>query len=271
MELINLLLAEMRRALHRRVVWALVALAAVGIVILGLIAFFDSAGKSVAELGENGSHPALLADWWIAGGGDGILLVGAIPLLIGGRLGGAAVVGGEWRAGTVTTVLTWEPRRVRLHGARIASTFLLAALIAFVLQAILFAAALPAVLTHGTSAGVDAAWWLSLVGAMARIALVTGAAAMLGASLATLGRGTTFALGAAFGWMAIVENLIRGAKPSLQPLLVGDNLAIVVTWAPLDEITRSAPLAAATVATYFGVVALAAATAFVRRDVVAVA
>jgi len=269
----NLIVVEMRRALHRRVVWVLVAMALVGIVILGLVAFFDSAGKTVAQLHENGTHAAVMADWWVAGGGDGILMIAAIPLLIGGLLGGASVAGAEWRAGTVTTLLTWEPRRLRLHGARTASAFALASIIAFALQALFLAATLPAVLTSGTTAGVDADWWMSLVAAMGRIAVLTGATAVLGVSLATLGRNATFALGAAFGWMAVGEGLVRGVKPALQDLLVGENLAITLTWAQLDgaDFTRSEIAAAVTLFLWFGLVAAAATSSFQRRDISAVA
>lgn len=269
MGFVNLLSVEMRRALRRRVVRVLVGLALVGITVLGLVAFFDSAGKTVAQLHVNGTHPALMADWWVAGMGDGILLIAAPPLLIGGLLGGASVAGAEWRAGTVTTVLTWEPRRLRLHTARIASSFVLAAVIAFVLQALFLASTLPAVMAHGTTAGAGGEWWISLFGAVARISLLTGGTAVLGVSLATLGRNTTFALGAAFGWMAVGENLVRGFKPALQDLLMGENIAITMTWAQLRtaDFTRSEVAALMTLVTYAGLVALAGAASFLRRDI----
>ncbi|MDQ3210522.1 MAG: hypothetical protein M3Q20_04970 [Actinomycetota bacterium] len=268
--MINLLMSEMRRALHRRVVWVLIALALLGTGILGLVAFFDSAGRSVADLGKEGTHPALMVDWWVSGGGDGILMIAGLPLLLGGVFGGASVVGAEWRAGTVTTALTWEPRRLRLHVARMTSAFLLAAVIAFALEGLFLVATLPAVLTHGSTAGTDSGWWIGLLGAMARIAVTTGVAAVLAASLATLGRGTTFALGATFAWLAVIENLVRGWKPGLQTHLIGDNLAIVITWAQLDgaAFTRDAPVAAVAIVAYCGSIAVAAAASFVRRDVV---
>lgn len=266
---LNLLATEMRRALHRRVTWALIGLALAGIVILGLVAFFDSSSRTPAQLRANGTHPALMADWWVGGTGDGILMIAVLPLLVAGFFGGASVAGAEWRAGTVTTVLTWEPRRVRLHAARTAAAFVLAVVIAFLLQVLFLAAALPAVLAHGSTAGVDGTWWLSLLGAMGRIALLTGAAGMLGVSLATIGRSTAFALGALFAWMAVGENLVRGLKPGLADLLIGDNLAIVLTWAQLDgaTFTRSEPVALLTLVAYFGLVAALAAAAFARRDV----
>jgi hypothetical protein len=179
------------------------------------------------------------------------------------------VAGAEWRAGTITTVLTWEPRRLRLHLARTASAFVLATVIALVLETLFLAATVPAVLSHGSTFGVDGSWWLALVTAMVRIALLTGATAVLGISMATLGRGTTFALGAVFAWMAVGENLVRGLEPSLEHLLVGPNLAIVAIWARLQggPAHQSVVVALFTLTAYFLAVAAAAAASFVRRDV----
>ena len=69
--------------------------------------------------------------------------------------------------------------------------------------------------------------------------------------------------------MVVGENLLRGFKPGLQHLLVGENLTIVVTWAQLGDadFSRSAPIALATVVAYFSVVAVIAAAAFARRDI----
>lgn len=265
----ELLICEMRRALHRRLVWVLIAIAFVGIVLLGVIAFVDSAGETVASMTREGTHPAVMVGWWVAGGGDGTLLIAAIPLFIGGLLGGASVAGAEWRAGTITTVLTWEPRRIRVHLARAASTFILATAIAVALEVLFLAAALPAVLAHGTAAGTDGDWWAALAAAVARIAVLTGATALLGNTLATLGRSTGFAFGVAFAWIAVAEQLIRGLKPSVLNWLFAENIGTVVTWARLEGV-KGAPTIAGAVATllsYFVVLGAVATVTFARRDV----
>src|SRR4051794_6337617 len=156
---------EMRRALHRRVVWVLVLLALIGICLLGVVAFVDSTRRSVAELGADGTHPAIMADWWVSGHDDGILLIAGLPLLLGAVFGGASVVGAEWRGRTPSPGRTWEPSRLRLHVARVVACGGLATLIAFVWEALFLAAALPAVVAHGTTAGTDAGWWWALLGA----------------------------------------------------------------------------------------------------------
>ena len=89
-------------------------------------------------------------------------------------------------------MLTWEPRRTRLNLTRTAACGIAAFVIAFALQVIFLAAFLPAVLANGTTAGADGAWWMSLVLAVVRTAVLTALAAMLAVALATLGRNTAF-------------------------------------------------------------------------------
>ncbi len=266
----NLLVVEMRRALHRRVVRVLIVLALFGCAAAGIIVFADSAGKTLAELGVGGEpHPAIMRNWWIAGTGDGALMISLFFLLLGGVFGGASVAGAEWRAGTVTTVLTWEPRRVRVHLSRTAACAILAALISFALQGVFLASLLPAVLANGSSAGIDAGWWVSLIVVMLRASLLTAIAAMLGVALATLGRNTSFALIVIFTWFAVVESLVRGLKPGLAQYLWGENVATVLPWAQLPEaqFQRGPLLALLTVTFYVLVVTTVATLAFRRRDI----
>jgi hypothetical protein len=266
----NLVVVEMRRALHRRVVYVLIGLALVGCLLAGLISFFDSAGKSLAELHANGEpHPAVMRDWWISGGGDGALMISFFFLLIGGLFGGASVAGAEWRSGTVTTVLTWEPRRWRLHLSRAAACCILSAAIAFLLQVVFLAALLPAVLTHGSTGNLDGAWWTSLLLAMMRASLVTSIATLLGVSLATAARSTAFAIVSVFLWVAVIEGMIRGLKPGLAQYLWGENIAIALPWAQIDHVSyvRGPLVALTTIALYTAIIAVVASLSFVRRDV----
>ena len=266
----TLLLVEMRRALRRRLVRVMVGLALLACVLAGLGVFLDSAGKTTAELlRPSDAHAAAMVHWWGSGAADDTLAATAFFLLMGGLLGGASVVGAEWRAGTVTTVLTWEPRRVRLHAARTGAVAILAFVISFLLQAVFLAALVPAVAANGTTAGVDGGWWIGLVAAMARISLLTALTATIGAGLATLGRNTVFALAAVFGWMVAVENLIRGLRPGLQRFLLGENLVVVLGWAQLDNVGFSRPPAVAlvTLAVYGAAVAVVAGAVFRRRDI----
>ena len=268
----NLFLVEARRALHRRVVWTLLGIAAAGIAVAGVIAFTDSADLDLTRLrAEGGLHPAVMTSWWVQGTGDGALAVVAIFLAVGGLLGGAAVVGGEWKAATVGTVLTWEPRRLRLLAARLGACGVLAWLLAFALQALFLAGFLPAVAAHGTTSGADGAWALGLVGAMARIAVLAALGAVMGGAVATIGRSTAAALIAVGGWLAVAENMVRAWRPGLARHLIGDNATVLLTWSDPDGVTWSRPPAAALAAlvTYVLIAAVLAGAWFRRHDVAA--
>ena len=169
----------------------------------------------------------------------------------------------------MTTVLTWEPRRIRLNLTRTAACGILALLIATALQVVFLVAFLPAVLAHGTTAGADADWWRSLMFAVGRVSLLTSVAAMLAVALATLGRNTTFTLGVVFAWMAVVEGLIRGLRPEWGQYLWGENLATTLSWAQLRDagFDRGPLLAAVTFVAYTSVIVGAATIIFWRRDI----
>lgn len=265
----NLLRTEMRRALHRRAVRVLIAIALLGCLIAALIAYFTSSSMTLAELRSDEGHPALMREWWDPDRNDGFLAVGMFFLVLGGLFGGATVAGAEWRAGTVTTVLTWEPRRGRLHAARSASSTILAFAIATALQVVFLASFLPAVLLNGSTAGTDAEFWTELAITVVRTSMLTAAAALLAVSLATAARNTAFAVIAVFAWLIVVENLVRGLVPSMSRWLWAENLGTVMTWSQLDDVdfTRGPFLAAGTLLAYCAVVVAIGATTFVRRDV----
>lgn len=265
---------EMRRALHRRAVRVLVAIALLGCALAGVVTFVGSHGKSLAELRlDDEGSPALVSDWWIASTNEGFLSVAMFFLILGGFLGGATVAGAEWRAGTVTTLLTWEPRRYRVLAARCASSAVLAFAISFGLQILFLASFLPAVAAHGSTAGSGGWFWFHLAVAMVRTSAITAAAAVLAVSLATLARNTAFAVIAVFVWMTLVEGLIRGLRPSAGPWLWGENVATVMTWGQLpdSDFERGPLLALATLVVYCATVMAASAVAFRHRDIAAAA
>jgi ABC-type transport system involved in multi-copper enzyme maturation permease subunit len=210
-----------------------------------------------------------MRDWWISGTAEGTLSIASLFLLFGGLIGGASVGGAEWRAGTITTLLTWEPRRTRVQLSRCAACATLAALISIAVQVAFLVALLPAALGNGSTGGLDGPWWVALLAAMARTSVLTAAAATLGCALSTLGRNTAFALVTVFAWITVVEGLIRGLRPGLAKLLWGENIATVVQWAPLEDVRfhRGPATALLTVATYVAVIVGAATLAFARRDV----
>lgn len=266
-----LLMTEMRRALHRRAVRVLIAIALVGCGFAGLIGYLASRGKTIVQLRLDEGNPAVMTNWWIADDHVGVLSVGMFFLFLGGFFAGATVAGAEWRAGTITTVLTWEPRRLRLHSARLTSGAVLAFVFSFGLQVIFLASLVPAVVFNGTAEGVDGSFWLNLAVVVARTSVITAAAAILAMSLATAARNTAFAVIAMFAWIVVIEGLIRTLKPSLSSWLWGETVTTVMSWSRLDtvEIARGPLMSAVTLAAYLAVIIGGAAISFQRRDIAA--
>ena len=203
---------------------------------------------------------------------EGFLAVAMFFLFLGAFFGGATVVGGEWRAGTVTTVLTWEPRRLRLHAARTSSAaILLRSSSRSGSRSCSLASFLPAVFLNGTTEGADVSFWTALVVVMIRTSVLSAGAAVLAIALATVGRNTAFALITMFTWLIVVEGLIRGLKPSLSEWLWAENIGTVMTWAQLDEpnVSRGPVIASATLIVYCATIVGLAAASFQRRDIAA--
>ena len=270
-KLVHLLGVEMRRALHRRLVRWMIALALLMCAFSGVVIYLSS-GDPV-ELARTTDHPAHMATWWSTsgGGGDSLLLTAAVFLVIGAAICGASVAGAEWRAGTITTTLTWEPSRLRLHAARTGSAGILAFLIGFALQVAFLASAIPAALLHGSTDGTDGAWWVGLVAAMARISLVTALVAVVAVSVATIGRNTSAALISMAAWALVVERTIAALRPGWARHMIGENVATVVPWTPLTDVEFDRPpmVALATLFAYLAVIVAIATASFTSRDVAA--
>jgi hypothetical protein len=159
-----------------------------------------------------------------------ILLGTSFLLAAVGLILGASFVGAEWHWGTVATLLTWEPRRVRVLLVKAVicagAVFVLLLALEAVFSLVLWLDAATRGITEGTG---GAAWLRSVVGMAARCAAVGAFAAAVGLAVATVGRNTAAALGAVFVYFAIVERLISGLRPLWQRWLIGDNVAMFLT------------------------------------------
>jgi len=208
-----------------------------------------------------GSQQIALRDLpnWIEGVSF-ILFVGSLVL-------GASFVGAEWHAGTMMTLLTWEPRRLRVMAAKViacvVSVFVLAVglLVALSLTMTLVAA------TRGITSGLPDGLFGSVAGSVLRSAAAASLASALGLALAMIGRNTAAAMGVTFGYLAIVEGLIRALRPGWQKWLLGDNLSVFIMGRAEGFAGRSLGGAALVLLLYAGVLLLAAATSFRARDV----
>jgi ABC-type transport system involved in multi-copper enzyme maturation permease subunit len=244
----------------------MIAVSTVFSVVMGVIAWYTPIDPQYPN-----DHPAVLRAWWIGADGEGTVLIGATVLIIGAAICGASVAGAEWRAGTMTTLLTWAPSRWRFHLARTASAAVLSFVIGLAVLAVFCAGAVPSVLAHGTTSGTDAGWWVDLGLVMVRAAGIAALLAVVALSVATIGRNTAAALVVLSAWALFAESLVRGLKPGLSRFLIAENVGIVVPWRSMEDapFARGPGLALLTLVCYLAGFVAVATWAFQRRDVAA--
>jgi ABC-type transport system involved in multi-copper enzyme maturation permease subunit len=300
-----LLWVEVRRYLSRRLVWVMIGLSVLGMGVAGTVTFFRShplspaaeralfesaeaqrrqaldeclrgafgdipTGETQREFCERvigtpkyadpGFHLTSLEDAYL---GTNVLLIAMFVVLA------ASFIGAEWHAGTITTLLTWEPRRIRVFMAKagVACAMSFVGLVA--LQIILGLILLPSALFRGTTLGVDQAWFWSVLGLLVRGGAVASLAAALVVSLAFLGRNTAAAMGIAFGYFAVIEPILRAVRPGWQSYFFFDNAAALMLGNRADPGTflRSAASAGLLLGTYAALALVATGAVFARRDV----
>jgi ABC-2 type transport system permease protein len=294
---------EITRLLARRLLRVLVALSLLGIAVAGLVVFFRSSNQPPpaevvvtdpfleAEIdrcqrGEFGPLPEGAAQpsrreciefmgienpdprYHLAGIRETFMGT-SVPLAVMAWLIGASFVGAEWQKGTMATTLLWEPRRIRLLAAKAAACCVTLFLLFVALQMVLGLALAPAGLLRGTTEGIDGEWLRSTAGVLARGGIVAVLAAMIGFSIAGLGRNTAAALGVGFLYMTVIEGLVRGLRPNWVPWLLADNAAVFITDDPLlmPALERSTAEAGLLIAAYAAALTVAGAVVFRRRDI----
>lgn len=291
--MIALLRVEAKRFLSRRlfrVVTAVVMLAfvLVGVIILNFSdnspAAMDAARvehrtnveRCISEAGNDGV-PAVNPETFCAQNNEfqdprfpyrearWILLSLGLPLMMLALLIGSSFVGAEWHHRTMTSLLTWEPRRRRVLGAKAIVAFLFSSLWALLLLMFLAGVLYPVAAARGTVSGLDADWWVRFLGTVARVSSLAGLASLLGASIAFIGRNTAAALGAAFAYLAVVEGLVRAFRPAWVGWLIGDNAGQYVSGEIL--LSHSQLASALLLVVYATALLLLAALIFKRREI----
>lgn len=246
---------EIHRLLSRRLLRILAAVVVAGMVV--------AAGLVAAN-----SHPSTPGGSFSLTHVRHVLLGTSAGFAILAFLIGATSIGAEWHAGTVTTLLTWEPRRIRVAVAKALSVVLVAFGAILVLQALLAGALALVAATRGVTVGADRAWLADTAGIAVRAAAVAAAMSLVGYALASIGRNTGAALGVGFAYFAVIEGLIRGLRPHWQPWLVGDNSASFIADGDVSRALGRSSLASGVLVGVYALVATAIAVAVFRaRDV----
>jgi hypothetical protein len=141
---------------------------------------------------------------------------------------GATWIGAEWSTRSLVALLFWVPRRMQVMAAKLLVLVGAAALLGVVAQLgwLGMSGILRALV--GADTALPDGFWSDLLQTQARGVLLTVLAALLAFGLTHLVRNTGAALGIAFVYLVIVENLVRGIRPMWQPWLVSNNAAALV-------------------------------------------
>jgi hypothetical protein len=182
---------------------------------------------------------------------------------------GASAIGAEYRAGTVTTILTWEPRRVRLLAARIGAVALVSVGLFLLVSAVFIGGWALGASIAGSTAGADGEFWRELLAVVGRGTVLAVALPVISASLATLGRNTAAALGIWFGYLVAVEGIFATNVKATTPWMLTISSASFYGWEQINANEHTVTPGAGTlhVALYVLVVGTLAFAAFARRDV----
>jgi hypothetical protein len=248
---ITLISVEVRRLLARRLVRVL------GILIAAVVVF----ARDPSNFGLHSLHDVL--------GGT------TAPLVLAAWVVGASAVGAEWHSGSMTTTLTWEPRRVRLMVAKAVAVVVFVFVGTLVVQAVLALALAPAAVRSPDVAfpcfggcPAEPAWFPAAAGIALRGATLSAVLAALGFSIASIGRNTAASVGVGFGYLLVVEGFLAALVHWLRPVLITPNAVAFVSGEPLFDVGLRSPGAAGLLLLIYATGALAAAVALFRvRDV----
>lgn len=191
---------------------------------------------------------------------------------------GASYIGGEWRSGSFATLLTWEPRRIRVMVAKAIAAVAVSFIIVIVLQAILVGALYPSAFYHGSTSVTSgefihfptaAAFWRSLSYLGLRSGALAAGAALMGFALGAIGRNTAASLGTGFFYIAVVEGAVVGNfVAKARPWLLVRNAIVFINNTRIDAVPNRTPLQAGLITLGYAVAVFLIATLATRvRDV----
>ncbi|HEX9682130.1 MAG TPA: hypothetical protein VGA13_03555 [Acidimicrobiales bacterium] len=279
--LVDLVRAEVLRALTRRAVRVLLAIALIGTVAFSIITFLVADEVDEVEGRRAGPGiPARVVDLWpdpavtepnvgqADEDVDAILVPAMIFLFLGALIGGATVAGAEWESRSIETTLLREPRRARVVLTKLAVSGALAAVIGVGLLLAWSAAWLPTPVVKGDTAGVDAPWLRSWFAALVRAGMLAGGCAVVAGAIATIARRTVAAFVTVFAVISIGEPIVRGLRPSWQEWMILENLGNVMLAGAENIMERSTLGSFATLTLYLAAVVAVAVVSTTRRDIV---
>ncbi len=121
---------------------------------------------------------------------------------------GATFVAAEFSSGSISTWLTFEPRRGRVFASKVAVAALVTGVAVLVASAVFVGAAWLVCRVNGALGDVTPELWADVTHRVLRTGALSVGTAALGAALAFLLRHTAAAIAVVFAWMVILENIL---------------------------------------------------------------
>jgi len=172
------------------------------------------------------------AGLWLHDLPDVLVGIGTFVVLIGAWLG-ASLAGADWTSNTMTTLLTWEPRRIRVLLVRAVVVVIVVAIVTVFLQAFFSAVFALMATLFGTTALSPTDLWNDVAATIGRIASIAVAISLVAFAVAMVGRSTVASLGALFGYLVLFEGVIAGFRPVIQSYLLVRAAGVVVSQQPI--------------------------------------
>jgi len=194
---------------------------------------------SLEDFCHQATDPTTDAGMQLRDAPDVIEHTGTFTVLLGVVLG-ASLGGADWTAGAMATLLTWEPRRIRVLLVRAIVIVLVVVLATLFLQALLLAGFRLAVALRGSSIGAPSTWLRDSIEAVLRVSVVASAFALIAFAIAMVGRSTVSAVGVLFGYLILFEGVIAGFRPSIQDRLLVRAAGVIVGQQPIYDTSRQA-------------------------------
>jgi ABC-2 type transport system permease protein len=174
---------------------------------------------------------------------DGILLRDIDEILQGtatfvillGVILAASLGGADWTSNTMTTLLTWEPRRARVFLARALVVVVVVGVITAFLQIVFSGVFALVAATRGSTLFLPAHLWTDVAATIARVSAMAVAIGLVAYVIAMIGRSTVSSLGAVFGYLILFEGVIAGFRPSIQGNLLVRGASVIVSQQPIID------------------------------------
>jgi len=263
--MIRLARSELLRIRSRRLVWVLAVLALVGIAVgvgIGTVKSHPPTSAEVARADKAFARATqaclrgefikerrlpegetlqtwcpdnVLRSQYVFSSGT-VLRVSGLPdmlkgtsflLIVIGIVIGASSVGADWQSGTMATLLTWEPRRIRVLLTRVLIVMAAVFALAVSLQAVLGLAMMAGSALRGDST-TPPGFLTDVIEVILRVGVVAAVASAIGVAISSIGRSTAASLGVIFVYLALVESLLRGLVARVTPWLLSANLFVIV-------------------------------------------